>query len=93
MRVYRVTLPGTNHKGQALFVNFVCQYEDFALLLRDLDRGRLIVGEMLVTRSVAGQGGRYWEVIDRAPYAIAKPGVGSIEVCQMTFVEAESAGV
>ena len=92
MRIYRVTLPGVSGKGQSIFVNFVCGYENFDLLLRDLGEGKIISGEMLITRGVVGAEGRRWEVIGRAPYAIAKGGIGTIEVCQMTFVEAERVG-
>ncbi|MBX3579990.1 MAG: hypothetical protein KF723_22530 [Rhizobiaceae bacterium] len=87
--VFRVTTTSINPRTQtAYFVNFECTYPTLDLLVSDLNDGKIIMGETLSTKAVAGERGLH-EVVHRRPYALAKGGIASIETPHVRFVEYE----
>ena len=86
MSVFRITLTTRNpHTREPHFANFECGAATIEDLTTDLNTGRLVGGQMLVTRKSDRHG--VFEVTERRPMSIGRAGVAHIEPPTARFIE------
>ena len=87
MPVFRVTKPGVTPEGREKFMNFEThQVASLDELVQKLNDGAIVMGDMLITRTVPHH--QVWQIIGRKRVGLGRAGVAIVEVPDWPVIEA-----